>query len=221
MKKINKNVFDFLEDIKQNNNREWFTENKSRYLDIKKDIEHFSAHLFWELNTFDTSLQNPGEKPYFFRIYRDARFAKGKPYKDHIWILIWQGWKPAMHQKSGYYLHIEPWNSFLIWWIWRPEPPVLKAFRESIDNNSQELKSILSDKKLNKLFELRWDKVKTAPKWYKKDHPDIDLLRYKDFYVLHNFKDEEVLSDNFFKDLVKLSKITYPINNYINSLIIK
>jgi len=221
MKKINKSVFKFLEEIKENNNREWFTENKPRYLDIKKDIEHFSAHLFWELNKFDTSLQTPGEKPYLFRIYRDARFAKGKPYKDHIWILIWQGWKPAMHQKAGYYLHIQPGNCFLIGGIWRPEPQVLKALRQSIDTNSEELREILSDKKLSQQFELRGDQVKTAPKGYKKDNPNIDLLRYKDLYVLKNIKDEVVLGDNFFKELVKLSKIVYPLGNYINSLIVK
>jgi uncharacterized protein (TIGR02453 family) len=189
-------------------------------LDIKKNIEHFCAHVFWELNKFDESLQTPWEKPYFFRIYRDARFAKGKPYKSHFGILIGQGWKPAMHQKAGYYLHIEPGNCFLIWWIWRPEPQILKAFRESIDENSQDLKWVLSEKKLHKLFELRWDKVKTAPKWYKKDHKDIDLLRYKDFYLLRNFKDSEVLSEDFFKELIKLAKVVHPVNNYINSLII-
>jgi uncharacterized protein (TIGR02453 family) len=190
-------------------------------LNIKKDIEYFSAHLFWELNKFDESLQTPWEKPYFFRIYKDARFAKGKPFKNHFWILIWQGWKPAMHQKSGYYFHIEPGNSFIIWWIWRPEPCVLKALREDINNNSEKLREILNNKILTKNFELRWDKVKTVPKWYKKDNPNIDLLRYKDFYVLKNISDNVVLSDNFFKELIKLSKIVYPLWNYINNLTIK
>ena len=221
MKIINKSAFDFLEDIKANNNREWFTENKDRYLNIKKDIEHFSAHLFWALNKFDESLQTPGEKPYFFRIYRDARFAKGKPFKTHFWILIWQWGKPAMHQKSGYYFHIEPGNCFLIWGIWRPEPKILKALREDIDNNSQELREILNEKKLFKQFELRWDRVKTAPKWYKRENPNIDLLRYKDLYILKNIPDEVVLWEDFLKELVKLSKIAYPLSNYINNLTVK
>lgn len=221
MKIINKSVFTFLEEIKENNNREWFAENKPRYLNIKIDIEHFMAHWFWELNRFDTSLQTPGEKPYLFRIYRDARFAKGKPYKDHIWILIGQWWKPAMHQKAGYYLHIQPGNSFIIGGIWRPEPLLLKALRSNIDTHPEKLRKILSEKKLSQQFELRGEQVKTAPKGYKKDNPNIDLLRYKDLYVLKNIKDEDILSQNFLKELVKLSKTVYPLGNYINSLIIK
>jgi uncharacterized protein (TIGR02453 family) len=123
-----------------------------------------------------------------------------------------------MHQKAWYYFHIEPGNCFMIWWIWRPEPHVLKALRENIDNNSEELRGILNNKKLIKNFELRWDKVKTAPKWYKKDNPNIDLLRYKDLYVLKNIPDEIILSENCFKELVKLSKIVYPLWDYINNI---
>jgi uncharacterized protein (TIGR02453 family) len=90
MKKISQKAFNFLEEIKQNNNKDWFLKNKPRYLEIKKEIELFAAHWFGELNRFDQTLQNYGEKPYMFRIYRDARFAKGRPYKKNYGILIGQ-----------------------------------------------------------------------------------------------------------------------------------
>jgi uncharacterized protein (TIGR02453 family) len=188
---------------------------------IKKEIEIFWAHLFWELNTFDESLQTPGEKPYMFRIYRDARFAKGRPYKNNYGILIGQWWKPAMHQKAGYFLNIEPWNCFLIWWIWRPEPFLLKNIRNNISENPDEINNILNNKKFKKYFSLRWSQLKTAPRWFAKEHPEVELLRYKDFYAVYNFKDEEILSENFMKELVKISKILYPFNKFINNLSVK
>jgi len=218
MLKIKNTHFDFLNELKENNNREWFNENKERYLVIKKEIELFWNHLFWELNSFDEFLQNPWEKSYMFRIYRDARFAKWKPYKTNYWLLISPWWKPMMHSKSWYFLNLEPGNSFLVWWIWRPESSLLKSLRNSIDNNSTEIKKIINNKKLKEAFTLSWDKVKTAPRWYKKDHIDIELLKHKDFYVIHKFTDKEILSESFFKDLVWLCKVIYPLWKYLNML---
>ena len=88
MKTINKGALDFLKEIRQNNNREWFGEHKPRYLAIRKEIETFAAHLYGELTKFDESIQSPDSQPYMFRIYRDARFAKGRPYKQNYGILI-------------------------------------------------------------------------------------------------------------------------------------
>lgn len=218
MKNIKKSHIKFLEEIKENNNREWFAENKQRYLWIKKEIEIFSAHWFWSLNQFDESLQNPWEKPYMFRIYRDARFAKGKFYKTNYWLLIWPGWKPAMHEKATYFLNIEPGNNFLIGWVWRPEPFLLKQIRENIDDNSKDLRKILNKKTFKENFTFTWSQLKTSPKGYKTDNPNIDLLKYKDFYAIHRFTDEEILSENFFEELVKLSKNVYPLLEYINNL---
>lgn len=221
MKIIRESSFNFLKEIAVNNNREWFLENKERYLWIKKEIETFSAHWFWELNKFDESLQTPGEKPYMFRIYRDARFAKGKPYKKNYGILIGQWWKPAMHQRAWYFLNIEPGNCFLIWGIWRPEPFLLKNIRNNIVRNPNEIKEVLNNKQFKKYFELRWSQLKTAPRGFPKDHPEVELLRYKDYYAVYNFTDAEVLSEDFMKELVKISKILYPFGTYINKLSVK
>ena len=156
-----------------------------------------------------------------FRIYRDARFAKGRPYKNNYGILIGQWWKPAMHQRAGYFLNIEPGNCFLIWGIWRPEPFLLKNIRNNIVESPDEIKEVLNNKKFKKYFELRWSQLKTAPRGFPKDHPEVELLRYKDYYAVYNFKDEEILSEDFMKQLVKISKILYPFGTYINKLAIK
>jgi uncharacterized protein (TIGR02453 family) len=123
-----------------------------------------------------------------------------------------------MHQRAGYFLNIEPGNCFLIWWIWRPETFLLKNIRHNISENPNEIKQVLNNKQFKKYFELKWSQLKTAPRWFSTDHPEVKLLRYKDFYVVYIFKDEEVLSPDFMKHLVKISQILYPFIRYINNL---
>lgn len=84
MQYINTKTFAFLREISQNNNRVWFTENKQRYLDIKTNLEVFASYWHSKIMKVNKDFQNPEIKPYIFRIYRDARFAKGKPYKDNF-----------------------------------------------------------------------------------------------------------------------------------------
>lgn len=218
MIQIKKSHLDFLRELKENNNKEWFAINKDRYLAIKKEIDLFWEHFFSKINEFDEYLQNPWEKLYTFRIYRDARFAKNNPYKTNFWLLVWPWWKAFLHLKSWYYLNIEPWNCFLVWGIWRPEASILQKIRKSINNDSSELKEIIENNEFKKYFRLDWEKVNSAPKWYKKNHKDIDLLKYKDFYAIMYFSDEEVLDKDFLEKIAKLSKILYPFSKYLNSL---
>lgn len=216
MKHISNRAYWFLEKLGQNNNRIWFAENKPEYLDIKKEIEIFASFWHSELMKIDTSLQDIDVKPYLFRIYRDARFAKGRPFKQNYGILLVEWGKPAMHQRAGYYLNIEPGNCFLVWWAHMPEPVWLKNIRNNITENSAVLKNILSNKKLQENFILRGSQLKTAPRGFAKDHPELDLLRYKSMYLLHNFEDSEVLQENFLENLMKLCKILHPFDQYLN-----
>lgn len=218
MKHINTSVFTFLKEIAANNNREWFAENKQRYLDIKKQLEIFAAHWHSQVRNIDESVAGVDCKPYFFRIYRDARFAKWKPYKQNIGILIGEGWKPNMYRQSGYYLHIEPGNTFLVSGAYMPEALWLKSRREDFMNTPEKIKKILSDPDFTQAFELRGKQLKTAPRGIQKDHPEIELLRYKSFYALHNFTDKEVMAKGFFESLIDLSQKISPFTKYLNSL---
>lgn len=216
MKTISQKSLDFLLEIKQNNNREWFQANKERYLIIKKEIEDFSAHWFWELNWFDESLQEMGTKPYMFRIYRDARFAKGKKYKENYGILIVKWGKPWMHDTAGYFLNIEPGNCYLVWWAFRPAVEWLRDIRKNICEKPEEINDILENNDFKKNFNLKWEQLKTAPRWFAKDHPQLELLRYKDLYAFHSFSDAEVLDKNFLIKLSKLSKILSKFDGFLN-----
>ncbi len=215
MDNISKKSFTFLEELKNNNNREWFNQNKDRYLQIKSELKFFSEKLFWKINDFDENLQLPDQKPYLFRIHKDARFSKWVPYKTHYWILISQGSKPFMHLRPGYYLHLEPWNNFFVAWVWSPEPQFLKSIRKNIDENFTEFLQIINEKNFKNNFTISWKRLKTQPKWYSKDNKAIEYLKYKDFFAITHFDDSQVFDKNFLEFLTFLAKTAHPFIDFL------
>src|SRR6267143_1605610 len=82
---ISKRTFQFLKDLKNNNNRGWFLENKPRYEESKSEFEEFINKLIQQIGKFDKSISHHTAKDSIFRIYRDVRFSKDKsPYKTHF-----------------------------------------------------------------------------------------------------------------------------------------
>lgn len=106
---IMKEVFDFLAQLSQNNNREWFNANKEKYLKVRGKFETFAQQLIGKIAGWDEDIANSNlqVKDCTYRIYRDTRFSKNKePYKTHMGIFICKGGKKSPN--AGYYLHLEP-----------------------------------------------------------------------------------------------------------------
>jgi uncharacterized protein (TIGR02453 family) len=195
IKQITPSSFEFLRLLKNNNEREWFNDHKTAYQKELAYIESFAQDLLDLMNTHDV-IETPSGKKSLYRIYRDTRFSNDKtPYKTH-----WSGsFKRAGKQRrGGYYFHIEPGNSFVAGGFFGPSPQDLKLIRENISFDAGPLRAILSDKTFIASFEiLSGEQLKTAPKGFDGDHPDIDLLRYKQFLLVHRFTDQEVLSREY------------------------
>lgn len=213
MSMITKKDFDFLKDIKKNNNRDWFTENKPRYVEAFDNVKGFFAVLEAEMNTHDMI-----EKTKVFRIYRDVRFSKDKtPYKSSLSGGLSRQ-KPAL--RGGYYVHIEPGNSMIAGGFWGPEPADLKLIRAHIAADDKPLRKVLKGKRFVDTWgSIEGDQVKTAPKGYAKDHPAIDLLRYKQMIVRKHLSDKEVLSKDFAKNVSKYFKTLRPYFNYMSDIL--
>lgn len=196
MASISKDNFAFLTALEKNNNREWFQDNKALYQSQQENAIAFTDELLSLMNQHDNIETESGKKS-LFRIYRDVRFSKDKrPYKTH-WAA---GFKRATkYLRGGYYLHIQPGDrSMLGGGFWGPNKEDLLRIREEIAVDGSELRSIISDPEFVDYFgALEGEQLKTAPKGFPKDHPDIDLLRYKQFIVGKRFTDKEVLSSNF------------------------
>lgn len=215
---ISKHTYQFLKELKKNNNRNWFQDNKSRFLEIKSDFEAFVQDLIAHIAVFDPSISHLEPKECIFRIYRDTRFSKDKsPYKTNLGAhLIAPVARP--HDRAGYYVHIEPKNSFLAGGAYLPPAVWLKAIRQAIDENGNELKKILKDKNFKKYFgEMEGDKLKTIPRDYPADHPFIDLLRYKSFLAMHQVNDEDAMSEPFLKHAVQVFKALKPFDDFLNN----
>ncbi len=211
-------ILKFLKNLSKNNNREWFEKNKSVYLEAKVSFEDFLESFHKELLKIDDTLGSLNPRKLGFRIYRDVRFSKDKrPYKNNMGA----GFSPhgKMEQEPGYYIHLEPGNkSMIAGGMYMPNPENLAKIRQEIDYNSDALLKVLKAKEFKKNFDglSDWDRLKTAPKGYPKDHPQIELLKNKSFTVSHSFTDAEVMDKNFLKKVIVICKHIKHLNNFLN-----
>ncbi|MCW3788776.1 DUF2461 domain-containing protein [Plebeiibacterium sediminum] len=214
-------IFDFLKELTVNNNKEWFNDNKSKYQTAKDDFESYIDQLIALVHSIDPTIGHPHAKDCIFRIYRDVRFSKDKlPYKNNFGAYIAHGGRKSPY--AGYYLHIEPDNSFIGGGIYCPQPKILKTVRESIMDNAEEYVDIIKNKTFKKTFPEIWgEKVKTAPKGFSKNDPNIDLIRPKSYALITNLTDEEILDPKFEKQVIKTFNIMKPFNDFLNIAIKK
>ncbi len=213
---IPKEIFDFLVELSVNNNREWFKDNKPRYQIAKEAFEEYINKLIGVVHSIDPSVGHPEAKDCVFRIFRDVRFAKNKePYKNNFGAYIAHGGRKSPY--AGYYLHIEPDNSFIGGGIYGPQPNVLKSVRESIIENAEEYRSIIEDTKFKSVFPEIWgEKLKTAPKGFDKNNPNIDLIKNKSYIALINVSDEQINAKDFGKTIEDVFAIMKPFNDFVN-----
>ncbi|MDB5137888.1 MAG: hypothetical protein JWP37_4491 [Mucilaginibacter sp.] len=214
---INKDSIDFLKDLSNNNNRDWFNQHKDRYMEAQGDIIAFADSLLVEMNKHD-KIETASGKKSVFRIYKDVRFSKDKtPYNTH-----WSGALKRATKKlrGGYYFRIEPGNSFLAGGFFGPESNDIKRIRQDIDANYKEWGSLLSDQTLVKTFgKMKGQKLGSTPRGYAKDHPAIDILRYKQFLFKYEFTDEEVSSPDFLYKVNDIFKKMRPFFDFMSEIL--
>ena len=213
---INPIIFDFLTRLKENNNREWFTEHKPEFIQAKEAFEKNVTDFINIVKEIDPSVGDQVAKDCIFRIYRDTRFAKDKtPYKTNMGAFVSKGGRKS--PLAGYYLHLEPNASMIAGGIYCPQSDVLKAVRKEIYHFPDEFKQILFDSEFKDVFPLMYeDKLKMAPKGFPKDFEDIELLKYKSYTVLHSPTDAELTGKNAESHIKRVVKVLEPFNSFIN-----
>lgn len=209
----------FLEDLKANNNRDWFLDNKKRYEIFKKDYHQLVSDFLDAMKPLDPSLELLEVKNCTFRINRDIRFSKDKsPYKAHLGIWMSAGAKGA--NRSGYYVHIENGGSFIAGGFYSPEADELKKVRKEIAFFYEDLEEILNEKNFKKEFgsldRNETNSLKNAPKDYEKDHPAIEHLKLKSFTASQKFDIKEVSQKDFVAKMAKKLIALKPLNDFIN-----
>ncbi|AUC84085.1 TIGR02453 family protein [Polaribacter sp. ALD11] len=210
-----KSTFKYLEDLQKNNNRDWFADHKETYLKEQQNVKDVFAAINLNLQKHDEI-----EKSKMMRIYRDVRFSKDKtPYKAHFANSFSRLGKDL---RGGYFLRIRPGESFLAGGFWEPSKDDLLRIRKEIELDASEIKDILKDKNYQKYFGGKFEsfsELKTAPRGFDKEHPDVDLLRKKGFIATRNFTDAEVLAPNFVEEVDKSFKALRPFFNLFSDIL--
>jgi len=203
----------FLKDLERNNNRDWFLAHKAQYENATENMKGVLNEVLSGLNKKDVI-----EGGKLFRIYRDVRFSKDKaPYKNHYGIHFVRAGK---EKRGGYYLQIQPGESFVGGGFWSPSPEDLKRIRDEFAYDTSPIRKILASKSFISNFgKLEGDELKTAPSGYERDNPGIDLIRKKQFLISRKFKDKEVLDPGFHKEVVKTFEAMRPFFDYMSEVL--
>ncbi|WP_271405391.1 DUF2461 domain-containing protein [Tenacibaculum soleae] len=202
---LEKSTLQFLQNLKENNNREWYAEQKDTFKEVQNHAKDFYTQIREDLEKHDDI-----DKFKLFRIYRDVRFSKDKtPYQPHF---AGSFSRKGKHLRGGYYLRIRPGESFLAGGFWEPNKEDLLRIRKEIEMDASDFRDILKNKEFVQLFGEKFEgaELKSAPRGFDKNHPDIDLLRKKGFIAVRNFTDKEVLSKDFLSEINKSYKALRP-----------
>lgn len=208
----------FLEELKTNNNREWFKVHKSRYEDDVLDVAL----------RFIISMQEPlaGFAPRFtavptrvggslMRVYRDTRFSKNKiPYKTNIGIQFRHEQAKNVHS-PGYYVHIEPDEVFLGAGMWRPDSDPLRNIRERIATKSLEWQRAMGDRTFGRNFSLGGEKLTRPPRGFDKEHECIEDIKRKSFIAVRTLNVEDCLKPQFQKTVESSFKAAEPFMRFL------
>lgn len=221
----------FMRQLQRHNERDWFNARKDRYKSALADVEAFAKTIYDEVALDDALV--PGKKG-VSRIYRDTRFSKDKtPYKR-----FWGGGLERLgeERRGGYYWHVEPGGleyfdditapegavAFCGGGFWQPERQDLARVRAEIDADAGALRAVLADPVVAEVFPgglHRGQMLKTAPKGYDRDHPDIDLLRHKSFTLIRTFTEREVEAEDFSTVVARAFRAMRPFLDYMTSVL--
>ncbi len=211
-------LFQFLEDLQNNNHKEWMDANRKQYQTIRNSFVQWLDDLDSKLANIDPNyFPTPGKKG-INRINNNLLFHPNKPvYKDHFGAGLDQRAK-----QGDFYIHIGISECLLAGGYWKPDHKILNSIREAIDYNGEELVKIINKKSFKRTFGgllTDPDKLKKAPKGYTVDHEYIDLLRHRTFAVIHPLTREDILSDNFMDKVLEVYKEMLPFRRYFNEAV--
>ena len=213
---MSKQLFDFLTRLAENNDRTWFAANRAEYDSLRADWLTKIQRIINALAVNDPTLRGVQASDCAYRIYRDTRFSHDKtPDKTYFSALISPTGRHC--DRACYYVHIGADECAVYGGVWCPETPILKKLRRAIIDNIEEFREITEAPEVEDLYPGWYGrKLKTAPKGYDRDHPDIDLLRLTEFGKEHR------LDRDFFDDpewpekIAAMLQVLKPMNDFLN-----
>jgi len=212
-------TLDFLTQLRANNTKDWFDEHRKQYDAAKTDMLNLMADVLAGLERIDPAIAAAqlSPKSCLFRINRDVRFSADKsPYKSNFGAWFNPGGKKL--PSAGYYINIEPGNSFVAGGMYQPEPTVLATIRQEIDYNLAGFDEMLAAPAFKKYYDglSMGDALVRPPKGYDADNPAIAYLKLKSFTASHSLTDKDVLSDNLSETVLNACTGLQPLVAFLN-----
>jgi uncharacterized protein (TIGR02453 family) len=206
-------LYDFLNRLEKNNNRDWFKKNKSEFDGLNKQVKVYFQEVF-ENNKNEFNW----DKCKVFRIYRDVRFSKNKvPYKTHFGVSFHRQ-KPKF--RGGFYIHLDPKNTFIAAGFWDPNKDDLLRLRKEIEVDHEFFRTKINESEILKLWgDLKGDRLKTTPKGFEKGHKANDLLQFKQYIYSKKIDSAVVFSENFPSYITKHYKALLPVLDYFGDVL--
>ncbi len=220
--------FAFFRDIEQNNNRDWFLANKERYdHEVVAPVLDFIEAMAEPLEAISPCFLAVPKKHggSMFRIYRDQRFGRNKktPYKTNAAIQFRHMNGRDAHA-PGFYVHLEPDNIRYGGGIWMPGAPQLKKIRLAIAHDPEHWTRVKTDRQLCELFgevrgerltQLQGDRLKRSPRGFDPEHPHIEDLKLKSFFVMRRATVKKTARGAFLEDVVEGFAAASPLMHFL------
>lgn len=207
-------LFKFLAELKDNNSREWFMDNKARYEEVVRDplltfIMAFGAPLS-AISRHCVADPRPSGGS-MFRIFRDTRFARDKsPYKTNVGAQFRHALCTRDVHAPGFYLHLEPGGCFTAAGLWHPDPAALKQVRDRIVAKPREWKALRAAG-----LEVLGDSLVRVPQGFDAAHPLAEALRLKDFYTHAPFTQKQVCAGDFLEVFTQACERNAPLMKFL------
>lgn len=209
-------LIDFLVELRQHNNREWFQANKPRYDALRAQFVADVEQLIALLAVHDSELRGLRVQDCIYRIYRDIRFSPDKtPYKTYFSAYMARGGRKS--QRAGYYLHIEPGNVALSGGIWCPDPRLLKALRQALYDNLDEWQSIVEAPHFKQHYPIFvGETLKTVPRDFPREGEHIEWVKRKDYTVWGQQPDHFIAQPQWIEKAAEKLLLIKPMNDFLN-----
>lgn len=215
-------LFEFLTDLSENNNRDWFQANRDRYeRDVREPMIEFIADFAERLERISPHMVADPRRSggSMFRINRDTRFSPDKsPYKTNVGAHFRHKVGRDVHG-PGFYLHLQPGQVFAAAGIWMPDSGTLLKIREAVAANPVRWESIVNENSFASTFTLEGDSLKRAPRGFDPDHPLIETLKLKSFAATTVFDQEVACSNRFIDTYADTCRTAAPFSEFLTKAV--
>lgn len=212
-------LFRFLRQLKAHNDRGWFQNHRAQFVaDVEAPMLAFIANVGARLAPISRAVVADPRRTggSMFRIYRDTRFSADKsPYKTNVAAsfphVAKRDGRKDLAAVPGFYLHLEPGDSFGGGGIYHPDMPTLTRIRTAIIQRSRDWAAV---KRTG--IEIEGDSLTRAPAGFDPGHPFVEDLRRKDLYTLTSFTEKEVCGRDFMDRYVESCRTSAPLVGFLS-----